>query len=57
MRKLFWLVLACSILPAACARQDVIDPANHVEGINQPTQARGIIGELCPPGLATKGYC
>jgi len=57
MRKLFWLVLACSALCAACVRHDLLAPATYPGDDSQPAQASGIIGNLCPPGLATKGYC
>jgi hypothetical protein len=57
MRKLFWLALACSVLSAACARQELAPSANYEEGGNWQAAPRGIIEELCPAALATKGYC
>jgi hypothetical protein len=57
MRKLFWLVLACSAFSAACARQELAPSANYQEGNTRQAGPGGIIGDLCPPALATKGYC
>jgi hypothetical protein len=57
MRKLFWLVLACSALSAACARQDLAPSANYPESNSRQAGSSGIIGDLCPAALATKGFC
>lgn len=57
MRILFWLLLAGAAVSAGCAPIEAASQA--VLPVIGPLQAepRGIVGELCPPALAAKGYC
>lgn len=57
MRKSYWLLLACAILSAACAPMDAAPPAATPDQGVVTAEPRGIVGELCPPALAAKGYC
>ncbi len=57
MRILFWLLLACATLSSGCVSVEAA-PEPVVSDIStQQVEPRGIVGEVCPPALAAKGYC
>ena len=57
MRILSSMALACALLCSGCstapAIPDVALPGSDV----LQAEPRGIVGEVCPPALAAKGYC
>ena len=57
MRTLSSLVLFCAALCCGCSA--VEPPSSGAMPDNSSLQAepRGIVGEICPPALAAKGYC
>jgi hypothetical protein len=57
MRILSSLALVCALLCWGCAAAPAApDPALPASGAVQ-AEPRGIVGELCAPALAAKGYC
>jgi hypothetical protein len=57
MRFLASLALACAVLCCGCSAATAIpDAAIPDSGVVQASP-RGIVGEVCPPALAAKGYC
>jgi hypothetical protein len=59
MRILSSLALACALLCCGCSTAPVVpDAAAAVVGSGAlQAEPRGIVGEVCPPALAAKGYC
>jgi hypothetical protein len=60
MRPYFWMLLVCATLSGGCASVDAqLQPVESAMPDNSAQQAepRGIVGEVCPPALAAKGYC
>ena len=55
---LCWLSLACAMLCCSCS---TVAPATVITAVPDnatlPAEPRGIVGEVCPPALAAKGYC
>jgi hypothetical protein len=57
MHILSSLALACAVLCCGCATMDTTADAPIPDSGALQAERRGIIGEVCPPALAAKGYC
>ena len=61
MRILTSLALACTVLCCGCSTLDSIPepamPNTAADTSALYAEPRGIVGEICPPALAAKGYC
>lgn len=57
MRTYFRMLLACAAFLGGCTFPHVAPQTAEPAASAEPAEPRGIIGELCPPALAAKGYC
>jgi hypothetical protein len=57
MRILFSLALACAVLCCGCSTASAVPDAAMPDSGALQAEPRGIVGEVCPPALAAKGYC
>jgi hypothetical protein len=57
MRILSSLALACALLCSGCSSAPAVPDAAVVGSGALQAEPRGIVGEVCPPALAAKGYC
>jgi hypothetical protein len=57
MRILSSLALACAVLCCGCSTAPAIPDAAIPDSGALQAEPRGIVGEVCPPALAAKGYC
>ena len=57
MRILYSLALACAVLCGGCSTATTIPDAAIPDSDALQSEPRGIVGEVCPPALAAKGYC
>jgi hypothetical protein len=57
MRTYFWMLLVCATLSGGCASVDAPPETAMPDSSAQQAEPRGIVGEVCPPALAAKGYC
>jgi hypothetical protein len=57
MRPYFWMLLVCATLSGGCACMDAPPEPAVPDSAAQQAEPRGIVGEVCPPALAAKGYC
>jgi hypothetical protein len=57
MHILSSLALACAMLCCGCATMDTTADTSLPDSGALQAERRGIVGEVCPPALAAKGYC
>ena len=57
MRILSSLALTCALLCSGCSTTPANSDAAVVSSGALQAEPRGIVGEVCPPALAAKGYC
>ena len=50
-------VILLGIFLGACSQVELAPSAYLPQEAPLMTEPRGIVGELCPPALAAKGYC
>lgn len=57
MRPYIRMLLVWASLSGGCASMEAPPEPAMPEGAVQQAEPRGIVGEVCPPALAAKGYC